>query len=277
MPRFCVLASGSSGNAAFVEVDGFGLLIDAGIGPRLLSSRLSVIGKSIDSVQAMLLTHTHTDHWKERTLMQMRTHRIALYCHAAHIDFLANTSPAFETLRAADLVHPYEAGRTLTLPRGLTCQPVPVPHDSDPTFGFRIEGSQDLFGDSWSLGYAADLGIAPANLIEAFAGVNVLALEFNHDEEMEKRCGRPWTLIQRVLGDKGHLSNRQAAVALQQLLKASPGGRLRHVVQLHLSQQCNRPNIAQGAANQVLTDLDFPVALHTARQDAPIKAIDLTA
>ena len=277
MPRFCVLASGSSGNAAFAEVDGFGVLIDAGIGPRLLSSRLAVIGKSIKNVQAVLLTHTHKDHWKERTLAQMRTHGVTVYCHAAHFEFLAGISPAFETLRAADLVRSYAGDQPFALPHGLTCLPVPIPHDSDPTFAFRIDGSRDLFGETWSLGYAADLGTTGACLIEAFRGVNVLALEFNHDEEMEKRSGRPWNLIERVLGDEGHLSNRQAAAALLDVLKTSAGGRLRHVIQLHLSRQCNRPGIAQSAAKQVLSQLDFPVALHTAKQDEPTRTIELTA
>ena len=275
MPRFTVLASGSSGNSAFVEAGGFGLLIDAGIGPRLLSSRLAVIGRSLKNVQAVLLTHTHSDHWKERTLAQMRTHHVTLYCHAAHFDFFASTSSAFETLRQADLVRQYTADQPFALPQGLQCLPIPIPHDSNPTFGFRLDGSADLFGDAWGLGYAADLGTTPGYLIEAFRGVNVLALEFNHDEEMEKRSGRPWPLIQRVLGNEGHLSNRQAAATLGDVLKTSAGSRLRHVVQLHLSRQCNRPGIAQSAARKVLADLDFPVALHTARQDETTRAIEL--
>jgi phosphoribosyl 1,2-cyclic phosphodiesterase len=277
MARFSVLASGSSGNAAFVQVDGFGLLIDAGVGPRLLSSRLAVIGLSIKHVHAVLLTHTHTDHWKERTLAQLRTHRIQLYCHAAHFDFLAGASAAFETLRAADLVRQFAADVSFELPRGLRCLPVPIPHDSEPTFGFRIDGGPDLFGDSWSLGYAADLGTTPSCLLEAFRNVNALALEFNHDEEMEKRSGRPWHLIQRVLGDRGHLSNRQAAATLHALARISAGGRLRHVIQLHLSRQCNRQGIAHSAAAQVLSQLDYPVALQTARQDELTRTIELRA
>jgi phosphoribosyl 1,2-cyclic phosphodiesterase len=277
MARFSVLASGSSGNAAFLQVDGFGLLIDAGIGPRLLSSRLAVIGLSIKNVHAVVLTHTHTDHWKERTLAQLRTHRIQLYCHAAHFDFLAGASAAFETLRTADLVRQFAADSPFELPRGLTCLPVPIPHDSEPTFAFRLDGGPDLFGDCWSLGYAADLGTTPECLIEAFRNVNVLALEFNHDEEMERRSGRPWPLIQRVLGDKGHLSNRQAATTLLALSRISAGRRLRHVVQLHLSRQCNRQGIAQSAATHVLAQLDYPVALQTAQQDELTRTIEMRA
>lgn len=277
MPRFCALASGSSGNAAFVQAGDFGLLIDAGIGPRLLSARLASIGKSILNVQAVLLTHTHTDHWKERTLAQMRTHRIALWCHPAHAEFLGNVSDAFNALRKADLVHEFATDRLFELPHGLKCLPVPVPHDSEPTMAFRLDGPADLFGDCWSLGYAADLGSTPSFLFEAFRNISMLALEFNHDEDMERRSGRPLHLIQRVLGDHGHLSNRQAAATLQKLLLTSQRSRLRQVVQLHLSQQCNRPGIAQGTAKQVLAELDYPVALQTARQNEPTRVVELTA
>src|SRR5262249_60430588 len=114
-------------------------------------------------------------------------------------------------LHAAGLVRKFAAGQALALPGGLTCRSIPVPHDCDPTFAFRIDGPVGLFGPQWSVGYAADLGVAPPELIEAFADVNVLAIEFNHCEQMEQASGRPWFLIRRVLGDRGHLSNCQAA------------------------------------------------------------------
>ena len=68
--RFTVLASGSSGNASLIEADGFGLLLDAGLGPRILGGRLRQIGLSWSHVHAALLTHTHSDHWSDRTFAQ---------------------------------------------------------------------------------------------------------------------------------------------------------------------------------------------------------------
>ena len=65
--RFAVLASGSQGNASLIQADGFGVLLDAGLGPRMLDDRLRASGHSWDCVHAMLLTHTHTDHWNDRT------------------------------------------------------------------------------------------------------------------------------------------------------------------------------------------------------------------
>src|SRR5262245_45918699 len=82
--RFTVLASGSAGNAALVETDDFGVLIDAGLGPRQLGERLDAAGRSWDAVKAVLLTHTHTDHWKDRTLAHLRERQVPLFCHVQH-------------------------------------------------------------------------------------------------------------------------------------------------------------------------------------------------
>src|SRR5258708_29811235 len=96
--RFTVLASGSGGNAALVQSDDFGLLIDVGLGPRQLSARLSAAGSSWSAVDAVVLTHTHSDHWKDRTLGYLRAHGIPLYCHPAHQPNLRTYAPAFRTL-----------------------------------------------------------------------------------------------------------------------------------------------------------------------------------
>jgi phosphoribosyl 1,2-cyclic phosphodiesterase len=96
--RFSVLASGSAGNASFLQVDGFGLLIDIGIGPRLIASRLASIGASWQKVNAALLTHTHGDHWKERCLRHLAAMRIPLYCHPRHHEVLGVYSRGFAKL-----------------------------------------------------------------------------------------------------------------------------------------------------------------------------------
>jgi hypothetical protein len=99
--------------------------------------------------------------------------------------------------------------------------------------------------------------------------VDVLALEFNHDENMEKASGRAESLIRRVLGDHGHLSNDQAAELLAEVLARSAPRRLQHLVQLHPSQQCNRPKLAQAVARKVFRDHDPTIQVHTAKQARP--------
>jgi phosphoribosyl 1,2-cyclic phosphodiesterase len=274
--RFSILASGSSGNAAFLESDGFGLLIDAGLGPRQLASRLAAVGASWAKVNAVLLTHTHTDHWKDRTLKHLRQLHIPFYCHAGHHGLLREFGPAFVELLSADLVRCYESEKVLHLGPSLRCRPLDVRHDSYPTFGFRIEGHDGLFGPSWAVGYAADLGCWSAELVEQLANVDVLALEFNHDEEMERSSRRPPELVERVLGDEGHLSNAQAAELLRLIMDRSDPGVIRHVIQLHLSRECNRTMLAQAAAHAVTNGA---ITIHTAEQErvGPVLTLDVSS
>jgi phosphoribosyl 1,2-cyclic phosphodiesterase len=267
--RFTVLASGSSGNASLVEADGFGLLIDAGLGPRQLAARLAAAGSSWSAVQAVLLTHTHSDHWKDRTLAHLCRRRIPLYCHADSHSDLQTYSPAFLELTAEGLVRPFESGEEFVVAQGLRCRPLPLRHDSGATFGFRIEGPRDLFGQAAAVGYVADLGCWDEALADGLADVDLLAVEFNHDLAMELASGRSPRLIGRVLGDEGHLSNTQGAALVRAVLGRSEIGRVRHLVQLHLSRQCNRPTLAREAAKAILDDFAVRVEVHTARQDEP--------
>ena len=267
--RFTVLASGSAGNASLVETDGFGVLLDAGLGPRVLAARLAAVGASWQSIHAAILTHTHTDHWNERTFAHLHRRGVPVYCHPEHHDALEPYSATFGALCAAGLVNPYEENVDLTLTPGLVCRPLPLRHDGVATFGFRFEGAPDLFGSSCALGYAADLGCWDAALLESLGDVDLLALEFNHDVAMEYASGRQPRLIARVLGDDGHLSNEQAAALLREVLCRSSPGRLKHVVQLHLSRDCNRPPLALAAARAVLNELQHEAEVHTASQHEP--------
>jgi ribonuclease BN (tRNA processing enzyme) len=266
--RFTVLASGSAGNASLVETDGFGVLIDAGLGPRQLGARLAAVGLSWASVHAVLLTHTHSDHWKDRTLAHLHRRGVALFCHPEHHGALAAFGASFAALRAAGLVRPFAAGEPFDLAPCLRCRALPVRHDGGATFGFRLEGAPDLFGRSASVAYAADLGSWDDGLADALADVDLLAVEFNHDVALEYASGRMPRLIARVLGDDGHLSNEQAADLVRAVLARSPSGRPRHLVQLHLSRDCNRPALARAAAKAALAGR-ADVTVHTAEQDAP--------
>lgn len=267
--RFTVLASGSAGNASLLDIDGFGVLLDVGLGPRQLASRLAAVGSSWRQVNAVLLTHTHSDHWNDRTLAYLRRLGIPLYCHANHHESLRTYGLEFAALHTANLVTGYEAECEFALSARLRCRPLELSHDGGVTFGFRLEGPPDLFGQPSSLGYVADLGCWTPQLAQALSDVDVLALEFNHDVEMQYASGRSPRLIARVLGDHGHLSNAQAAELLRDVLRRSAPGRLQHVVQLHLSRDCNRPTLALEAAQAILAEATATPRVHTASQDTP--------
>lgn len=264
---FTVLASGSAGNASLVEVDGGHLLIDAGIGPRVLGSRLRSVGSSWERILAVLLTHTHSDHWRDKTLQRMVQLRIPIYCHDGHHGTLVSGSHAFRALDNSGLVHTYQPGNSFVPVKGLKCKPFSVPHDSGPTFGFRLDLHAEGADRIASLAYLADLGTWDDELIQHTADVDLLALEFNHDVEMLRTSGRPSDLIERIMGNHGHLSNAQASLFLKQWLQTLTSARRRHLVQLHLSRECNLPKLAHQAAHSVLRDEKMELQIHSAAQD----------
>jgi phosphoribosyl 1,2-cyclic phosphodiesterase len=257
--EFAVLASGSSGNVSMLRLSGRGLLLDLGLGPRLLERRLADLGSGWHDVDAVLLTHTHGDHWREPSLAVLCERRIAFHCHEAHGRELAQCSRAFADLQAAGLVRCFRCHEDVELGFGVRYRALPLPHDGGVTCGFRIEGH------GATLGYASDLGTWRAPLVRQLADVDILAVEFNHDVDMERHSNRPRRMIARVLGDAGHLSNEQAAQLVTAILSQSQAGRLQHLVQVHLSRDCNRPKLARAAVEDIL--IEHGVALHTARQD----------
>jgi phosphoribosyl 1,2-cyclic phosphodiesterase len=272
--RFAVLASGSGGNAAFLSHRGFGLLVDCGIGPRVLSERLAAVGAKWTDVSAVLLTHTHGDHWKTLTLQRLRRERVPLLLHARHAEHLEAASSDFADLAKAGLVRTYADGEPCALIEGLDCRPVRVPHDSDPTFAFRIDGVEQCGVLGWSLGYASDLGRVTDGIRSAFRGVDLLALEFNHDVDLQRRSHRPPELVARVLGDRGHLSNEQAAEFVRFLHRGSEP-RLQAIVQLHLSRECNDEPRAVAAARAALAGRPDRVRIVTAQQDRATPALTI--
>ncbi len=167
-----------------------------------------------------------------------------------------------------NLVRSYDIDEAVVIHPCLRCRPLPVRHDCGATFGFRLETTAGLFGTPVAMAYAADLGSWTAELADGMANVDALALEFNHDVDMQYSSGRSPMLIHRVLGDYGHLSNQQAADLLGEVLRRTEPGRLRHVIQLHLSRDCNRQHLAQEAAMAVLPQTG-DIAVHTARPDKP--------
>ncbi len=266
--RFIVLASGSSGNANYLETDELGLLIDFGLGPKRLETDLAKINKSWQDIQAVLLTHTHSDHWNENTLAYLRTYSIPLYCHPNHSQSL-HSSSNFRQLCDEGLVFDYELGKPLSLARHLSCWPFPVRHDSGVTCGFRVEGPRDVFGQAVVLGYASDLGSWDQELVQKLANVDVLALEFNHDVVLQKTSSRSRKTIARNLGHAGHLSNDQAAALVCEILAQSEKDRLQHIVQLHLSAECNFPALAQGALQKMVEDSGHRLQVHTTHANKP--------
>ena len=272
--RFVTLASGSSGNSALVDTGSARLLIDCGLRPAELSNRLQRVGLRPADLTAVILTHTHGDHWNRDTFALLRTLNIPLYAHDKHHTKFSSHA-VYEPLKRAGLARHYVANESLTIAPRLRVLPVPVPHDCDPTFGFRVTGTDATTGDVWSLGYSSDCGHPCPAVAIAFAGVNVLAIEFNHDVDLQRASRRPAFLVNRVLGPTGHLSNTQAADLSIAIAETADDHEFTALVQLHLSRECNTTVLASLSGHAALARVAPWAKLVTATQAAPSVSVPI--
>lgn len=267
--EFSALASGSSGNSLLVGAGGPLWLIDVGLGPRELAERLAMVGASWDRVAGVLLTHTHGDHVGSASLRWMAKTGVPLYCHEGHRPALASLK-GFKALEQGGLVRPFD-DRPFLAPGGLRAEALELSHDCHPTFGFRLEvRPEGRKSRPVGIGHAADTGCWTDRLADDLADVELLAVEFNHDVEMQRNSGRSWHLVARNLGDRGHLSNDQGAELVAAVACRSRPGTLRHLVLLHLSRQCNLPSLALEAAGRALKSVHRQAAVVVARQSEPL-------
>jgi phosphoribosyl 1,2-cyclic phosphodiesterase len=239
-------------------------LLDFGIGPRSIAERLESVGASWDLVAAALLTHTHGDHVDNNTLLRMARQKVVLYCHEGHRAELVCLD-GFRELEKARLVRHYDE-RPFLSPNGLSIEPLPLRHDGGPTYGFRIEAKPGRGKPAVAIGYMADTGSWSVEMADQLAEVDLLGVEFNHDVEMQRRSPRSYDLIERNLGDWGHLSNAQGAAFVKAVLDRSGRSAVRHVVLLHLSQQCNIPALAVHEARQAVRGTGRRVNVQAALQ-----------
>ena len=231
--RLSLLASGSKGNSLFLETDSCRLLIDAGLSGRETLARLSCIGVDPETLDAILITHEHSDHVRGVGVLARRL-KIPVLGASRMLQ------AAQHVIGKAQLIE-FDPGTPFVF-KGLSIDPFPVTHDACDPVGFRIEGGEGC------IGFATDLGIATRLTQDKLKGCRALVLEFNHDEKMLQDGPYPWHLKQRIRSRHGHLSNAEGACLLEELLH--PG--LQGVFLSHLSEVNNDPALAMAAARRPL-------------------------
>ena len=227
-----VLASGSRGNATYIKMDGTEILIDFGIATRRVVEELERLNTSLDNIQAVFITHEHTDHINGLKTFAKR-YKTPIYSNSGTmlgIPFYDDVKANWQMFHGSKKV-----GK-------LIITPYSVPHDALDTVCYTIEGSRKV-------AVVTDLGYLPNDVRAAIDGADILTIEANYDEAMLKAGNYPVKLKRRIMSDTGHLSNTATGEAIVSLKKPP-----KYAILTHLSQENNTPKLALDTVKQILLD-----------------------
>lgn len=255
--RFCLLASGSKGNAIWVEGADQAVLIDSGLAGKELKRRLATAGLDIQKLQAIIVSHEHRDHIQGVGVLARSLH-LPVYLNAP-------TRKQAETLLNKVETQLFRTGSDFVI-GSLTIQPFAVSHDCADPVGFTF------VRNGIKLGLATDLGVATRLVQQRLSGCHALILEANHDPQMLIDGPYPWELKQRVRSRHGHLSNFDTA----ELLAAVSHSRLQHVVLAHLSETNNHPDLALETVRAAFSAAPPELNLSAASQDQPGQVFEIS-
>ncbi len=239
--NFFCLASGSSGNCYYLGTDEYGILIDAGIGIRMIKRRLAEHGVNMEKLRAVFITHDHADHIKSVGVLGEKCF-LPVYSTPEVHKGINKSYCVTQKLSAANINYVYKDQPLYINDFMITA--FDVPHDSTDNVGYSIQIEDKNFC------FLTDVGhITP--LIRLYAKkANYLILEANYDVEMLKNGPYPAVLKQRIAGDNGHLCNDETADFLTEIYH--PG--LKYVWLCHLSRDNNRPELAYNTVETKLKE-----------------------
>lgn len=232
---FTSLISGSSGNSSYVSDGKTHILIDCGMSGKQLLESLTQIGISPNQLDALLITHEHTDHTKGAGVVARR-YGIPVYATAGTHSAMNIGSIPDSQIKIIDTNNDFEIGT-------IGIQAFDIPHDAANPVGYSF------YIDGKKVSLATDIGHMHKSLIEQIMKSNMVLLESNHDVDMLQFGPYPFPLKQRILSDIGHLSNENAAKTALQLVNSGT----EHIMLGHLSKENNHPEIAMMETYNTLT------------------------
>ncbi len=246
MYGFCPLASGSSGNTYYLGTKKAKVLFDVGVSFKTLKERLEVIDVDVESIDAIFITHEHTDHISGLQMVVKKLD-IPIFCNsdtAKAICQSVDVRPKFKI---------FSTGEPFTF-KDIDVHPFSIQHDTLDPVAFT------LTTDAAKVGICTDLGFATKLVELHLQGCDLILLEANHDEKLVHECERPLVYKKRVLSRQGHLSNHASG----ELLVNIHHDGLKHVYLAHLSSECNRPELAIDTVNAILQKAGKKVTLSIA-------------
>lgn len=235
---FCSLFSGSSGNCIYVGTERSNILIDAGLSGKSIVNSLKEIGISPNSIDALLITHEHSDHIRGAGIIS-RMFNIPIYANNNTWGFMRESIGPVkeENIRVIENGGVFSVG-------DIEVRSFKTPHDAVDSVGYSF------FNKNIKVSIATDIGHVSDVVYDNIKDSNLLLLESNHDVEMLKFGPYPYILKRRILSDIGHLSNNDAGKAIVKLLNE----KCMTVVLGHLSQQNNYPELAYKTVQCILEE-----------------------
>lgn len=241
--QISILASGSSGNTLYIESQEKKILVDAGLSGKKITTLLEQVGKKPEDLDAIFVTHEHRDH----------IHGVGVLARKYKLDVYANekTWQAMDPLIgvvATEQKHHFEMGKVLTF-GDMDIESFGVSHDAAAPQFYRFHKDQRSFVVLTDTGYCND------HLRGAIKGADAYLMESNHDLGMLRMGAYPWSLKQRILGDKGHLSNEDGALVMADVLT----DQTKRIYLGHLSRENNLKELAHLTMDSMLKEQGFAV------------------
>jgi len=242
--RMCSIASGSSGNCIYVGSDTTHLLIDVGISGKRIESGLNTLDLCGRDLDGILITHEHSDHIAGLGVIA-RKYGVPIYASKGTIAAMKET-PGLGNIDD-ELFVEVEADKKKMI-KDLTIHPMYISHDAKEPLAYRIG-----YGNR-KVAVCTDLGVYNDYTVECLKGMDAVLIEANHDVKMLQVGPYPYYLKQRILGNKGHLSNENSGRLLSRILHE----RLKTIYLGHLSKENNLPELAYEAVRMEITMGDNP-------------------
>jgi phosphoribosyl 1,2-cyclic phosphodiesterase len=263
--KFSVLASGSSGNACYIETDYVSVLVDAGLSCREIEHRLGKVGVSPEDLDALIITHEHADHIKGAGPL-VRRFDLPIYINQKTLE------KGLKTLGNLTGVVVIETGQTFVI-EDLEVETFTKCHDAVDPLGLVLsQRSGSSASNGVRMGMVTDLGRSTRLVEDRLRGCQALIVEFNYDPEMLEQGPYPLDLKRRIKGQDGHLSNQQAG----DLIRTVSHDNLRFLVIAHMSETNNEPDKARELAARTLNGCGYEQAsILLSRQDEPGPMIEL--
>lgn len=250
--KVCLLASGSSGNAIYVQNGSTGVLVDAGLTGKQLEERMLGVGIDPTRLQGIVVSHEHSDHMKGVGILARR-YGLPVWMTQGTLDASKQTFRGSERIRVFDNDEAFHIG-------DLAFQPFQLPHDAADPVNFVVSDGES------QVAIATDMGTVTELIYQRLRQANLVIIEANYDRQLLMDGPYSWDLKKRISGRHGHLSNDGAGETLCRL--ATEG--IQQAVLAHLSDKNNHPDLARETCRGMLEGRGIrQFSMTVAEQDRP--------